>query len=384
VHFAHGQLAGANHFQGYIFNIVSPIFSSTPESLKIYGSPTDKTKTICAGEFLRQPQLADFLEQLGREGEELFYRGDVARLITETCAVGGGLLNTDDLESYRVIKRQPLELNYQQARILTNPPPSSGGILIAFALKLLEDSGISRDGFGSPAYMDFLALTMDLTNKGRLDARLDEAIHPHSEQLLHPDYLRVYKEQILGRAQSTRGTTHISVMDSIGNTASLSTSNGEGCGHILPGTGIMMNNMLGEEDLNPNGFHLWPPAQRMTSMMAPTLVHSANDTVITLGSGGSNRLRTAILQVLLNLLEFGMSLEEAVNSPRLHFEAGIINAEADFGDNQIDVLLEHYPQCKIWPERNLFFGGTHAVMQQNGIFSGVGDPRRGGVAKIVS
>jgi gamma-glutamyltranspeptidase/glutathione hydrolase len=123
-----------------------------------------------------------------------------------------------------------------------------------------------------------------------------------------------------------RGTTHISVIDAAGNAASLTLSNGEGCGHVLPVTGIMLNNMLGEEDLNPEGFHRWGEDLRLSSMMAPTLAEHAGR-LIALGSGGSNRLRTAILQVLCNLIDLGLSPEASVAAPRIHLERGKISIE---------------------------------------------------------
>ena len=112
----------------------------------------------------------------------------------------------------------------------------------------------------------------------------------------------------------------MSVMDNRGNVAGLTASNGEGCGHMIPDTGVMLNNMLGEEDLNPDGFYRWPANRRMTSMMAPTLVISPQGRKISLGSGGSNRLRTAILQEQVNNIDFDRTFDEAVNNPRIHFE----------------------------------------------------------------
>ena len=199
--------------------------------------------------------------------------------------------------------RTPLELAYGGARLFTNPPPSSGGILIAFALELLKEADLDAAGFGSAAHLERLARSMALTNKARIESRLHEADAP--ESLLDPVFLDTYRRQILGRPAARHGTTHISVIDAAGNLASLTVSNGEGSGYLIPGTGIMLNNLLGEDDINPHGFHRWPVDQRMCSMMAPTVLVEADGTTVALGSGGSNRIRTAVLQVLLNLLEFG-------------------------------------------------------------------------------
>jgi gamma-glutamyltranspeptidase/glutathione hydrolase len=371
-----------NALQAYIFNVVKAIYSATPEARCIFGDAEHEGTLLGEGSRLLQPEQADTIEALAREGEALFYEGEIAQQIVKTCSQGGGHLGASDLRDYRVIKRKPLALQYRGATIFTNPPPSSGGILIAFALKLLENLDLSGYRFGSAAHLELLAGAMALTNKARLDAHLEEAVHPNEARLLDPTYIAMYREQILGRAQSLRGTTQISVMDSQGNTASMTISNGEGCGYIVPGTGVMLNNMLGEEDLNPHGFHCWQVNQRLTSMMSPSVILLPDGRRIGLGSGGSNRIRTAILQVLLNLIDFGMPLDSAVGCPRIHFEDGVLNVEGGFDPEEVRKLVEHYADHSVWEARNLFFGGTHAVMQEGANLAGVGDPRRGGVAVI--
>jgi len=371
-----------NAFQAYIFEIVHPILMATPASRAIYCSQNSE-RLLTEGELHQQTQLADCLEALSFEGESLFYQGEIAQLIMQASEHNGGHLSFNDLSGYQIKKLAPLNLHYRDTTILTNPPPSSGGILIAFALKLLEEINLKHVDFGSVQHLDALAHVMALTNKVRLDEHFSDTIQQAGRHLLDPDFLSLYKQQIYKRAQVTRGTTHISVVDRQGNMASLTTSNGEGCGHILNGTGIMLNNMLGEEDLNPRGFHQWTCNQRMTSMMAPTLAFSSHGQRIALGSGGSNRLRTAILQVLVNLTDFGMSLDQAVNSPRIHFENDLLSIEKGFDHSQIELLCRHYKNNARWKERNLFFGGTHSVMEHQGRFSGIGDPRRGGTAIII-
>jgi gamma-glutamyltranspeptidase/glutathione hydrolase len=187
-----------------------------------------------------------------------------------------------------------------------------------------------------------------------------------------------YRASIAGHPVNNRGTTHISTIDSLGNSASLTLSNGEGSGQLLPGTGVMLNNMLGEEDLNPAGFNRWPCDVRVSSMMAPTLAEDEHQ-LIAIGSGGSNRLRTAILQTLSNLIDFGMSPEQAVNAPRMHFERGQLDIEPGFEQASIQDLLADFPDHRIWSSHNLFFGGTHTVCWDGRHFTGAGDPRRGGV-----
>ena len=183
--------------------------------------------------------------------------------------------------------------------------------------------------------------------------------------------------------KSYNGTTQISVMDSQGNLASLTISNGSGSGVMVPETGIMLNNMLGEEDLNPKGFYKWKEDTRISSMMAPSILGRSDGIKVALGSGGSNRIRTAILQVLLNLVDKRMNLREAIQAPRIHFENDFLNIEMGLPEDDIEHLSRSYPDNKIWERGNLFFGGVNAVSGNGGSFSGFGDPRRGGVSIIL-
>lgn len=376
-----------NYLQSYVFDVISAIYATSPAAWDIYGSRQESDRLVREGELLRQPQLADTLEILALEGDRLFYEGEMGGYLAADCAAHGGHLDREDLLAYRVAKRHPLELDYHGGRLLTNSPPSCGGILIAFALKLLETLDISMPEFGTAAYLDLLAQIMGQTNKARVESRIqDMAVETQAQTLLHPEYVRRYRQEIFNRPGTLRGTTHISVIDSLGNAASLSTSNGEGTGYMIPGTGIMINNMLGEEDVNPYGFHRWPTNQRITSMMAPTLMFDARHGIVATGSGGSNRIRSAILQVLLNLIDFGMSPQQAVPSPRIHFERDILNVEAGFEPAEINKLQNQYPGARIWDSLNLFFGGAHTVSfnPSNGHLDGIGDPRRGGACVVVS
>lgn len=374
-----------NSFQGYIFEIVHAIFNATPDARHTFASPRAPARLVSEGELLKQPLLADTIEALAREGEPLFYQGEIAEAI---CTQQGGHLRMADFAEYQVIMRRPLALDYGDSRLYTNPPPSSGGILIAFALQLLQQMNADESLFGSAQHLGMLTHAMALTGKARIDAHLDavdngDTTHPDLMPLLDPDYLASYRNEIRQRAAALRGTTHISVMDRDQNIASMTLSNGEGCGHMVPGSGFMLNNMLGEEDLNPGGFHKWPANQRMTSMMSPSLLHSANGASYVLGSGGSNRIRTALLQVILNLVVFKMPLHKAVNAPRLHFENELLNIEGGFDPAVLKTLSATFPQQKVWDGHNLFFGGAHSIASGSHGFQSCGDPRRGGVGFVV-
>ena len=373
-----------NQLQAYLFQVVGPIYMSSAASRDIFAGTANPDAPKAEGETMTNPDFADTLDALAREGEDLFYRGEIASAIAGDCLSGGGLLSIADFEKYRAHQRHPLSVNYRGMRMYTNPPPSSGGILIAFALELLKGMDMRGLSFGTPAYLERLAKVMELTNK----ARIESGIHETTGSLLDPDFLAIYKSEILDKPQVHRGTTHVSIIDAAGNAASLTVSNGEGAGYIAPGTGIMLNNMLGEEDINPAGFHHWPEDTRICSMMAPSLAVEPGGGLIAFGSGGSNRLRTAILQVVVNLLDFAMSVEDAVNAPRVHFEGGLLNIENGFDDEVAARLVADFAETECWNEQNLFFGGVHVARLKRSpgggkVFEGAGDPRRGGAVEIV-
>ncbi len=373
-----------NPLQAYIFKIVHSIHAATPQARKIFCDSDHAYGPRTEGKIFAQPELADTLEILSIEGANLFYRGEIAQAIVRECEEAGGHLSLSDLGRYQLIRREPLTLHYRGSRILTNPPPSTGGILIAFALELLKEFDSKSWKYGSASYLQLLTRVMALTNQARADLLNDNKLSSiEFSRLLEPNCLKKYRSQLTSLAPAQRGTTHISVMDAQSNIASMTVSNGEGCGSIVPGTGIMLNNMLGEEDLSPEGFQNWPEGQRMSSMMSPCIVHHSNGTLIATGSGGSNRIRTALLQVLINLIDFRMDIESAVHSSRLHLEGQKLSVEGGFKPGEVERLIRHYPEHEIWNERNLFFGGAHTVEQGPKGFNGVGDPRRGGVSCVV-
>jgi gamma-glutamyltranspeptidase/glutathione hydrolase len=356
-----------NALQAYIFSIVAPIYRATPAAAALYGSGALRGE----GSVFQQPELAETLAWIAAEGDRPMYQGELAQRLTRLCKEQGGHLALDDLKQYRLIQRPALQHLYRGHRVATNPAPSSGGTLIGYSLAALDGQDLCTDGFGSARHLKTLAHVMAHTNMARQDGLLTRTGQ-------HSRLMDSYRASIAGHPVNNRGTTHISTIDSLGNSASLTLSNGEGSGQLLPGTGVMLNNMLGEEDLNPAGFNRWPCDVRVSSMMAPTLAEDEHQ-LIAIGSGGSNRLRTAILQTLSNLIDFGMSPEQAVNAPRMHFERGQLDIEPGFEQASIQDLLADFPDHRIWSSHNLFFGGTHTVCWDGRHFTGAGDPRRGGV-----
>jgi gamma-glutamyltranspeptidase/glutathione hydrolase len=339
-----------NHPQALLWDMLAPIAQATPEARARYGLPRE-------GERVNDPELADGIERLASEGGAPFYTGDIAAAVSDWVVERGGTLTREDLAAYTVIARDPINVRYRGREVLTNPPPSAGGILIAYALALLEqDPGPP----GGAALVD----AMEAVQKERTDEFL--------EGLDAPGFLERFMSSRLG------STTHISVMDADGWACSVTTTNGEGSGIVVPGTGIHVNNMLGEQDLSPAGWFTHPPGRRLPSMMAPTIVLENGRPELVVGSAGSNRIRSAILQVIVNAIDHGMDAQPAVDAPRLHFEDNLVYAEPGIADVAGRAMVR-------FRERNLFFGGCQAAERHHGAgaFSGGGDPRRGGAVVTV-
>ena len=373
-------------FQGYCYELLEPILIATAGAREIYAPQGSLLK---AGEQLLVPNLGDTLEHLASLGDfaalRAFYEGEIAQQTVRACQENGGFLQMADFESYEVIVRSPLSIQYRGAQLITNPLPSAGGSLIAFCLELLDRFDLSKLTFGSSAHLQLLSQAMRQTNVARRDA-LDSSLYDAdtADRFLSDDLISKYAkplQQLLSTKLNRWGsTTHVSVMDDEGNAASVTTSNGEGSSYVVPGTQIMMNNMLGEEDLNPHGFNQWPMNQRMSSMMAPTMLLNGSKPQLVLGSGGSNRIRTAILQVISNVLDFGMPLSEAVASSRIHWENGTFHLEPGLDSAVVRADSSIGTERIVrWQQSNMFFGGVHAVgVDENGRLQGAGDPRRSG------
>ncbi|MGC1309823.1 MAG: gamma-glutamyltransferase [Phormidesmis sp.] len=382
-------------FQGYCYELLKPILLNSQESRSIYAPDG---QLLRPGETIQMPEFADTLDYLATDesvgqmqrGLGEFYRGEIAQGIVRDCQERGGYLTMADFDNYAVIERKPLSINYRGVQMLTNPPPSAGGSLIAFCLELLDRFDIGQMAFGSQAHLTLLSQAMRWTNEARR-SHLNNSLFSSNiaEKFLAPNLVEKYAQplhNIMAQGVNRWGsTTHISVMDDEGNAASVTTSNGEGASYVIPGTQIMMNNMLGEEDLNPGGFNQWPLNQRMSSMMAPTMILKDSKPQLVLGSGGSNRIRTAILQVISNILDFKMPLAEAVEASRLHWENGIFHLEPGLTceANPIELRQLGTDRVLTWQQSNMFFGGVHTVgLDAQGNLQGAGDSRRSGAVAI--
>jgi gamma-glutamyltranspeptidase / glutathione hydrolase len=356
--------APVNRQQAYILEILAPIHEHMTGTRELY-APQGR---LGERDVFAFPELAEALERYAAEGPEPFYKGEVARAISDFVVGHGGYIGPGDLASYRAVERKPIDTAFRGTEVLTNPPPSSGGILISYCLGLLER-------FGPRSGPEQLVLAMEAANSRR-DLAFAESLYEEGMEtsFLDPVGLDLAAADLLG------STTHISVLDGDGMCASVTCSNGSGSGVLVPGTGVIVNNMLGEEDLNPLGFHAIAPGRRVPSMMAPTVVRRDGEIALGLGSAGSNRIRSAIVQTVVRAVEQGMGAGDAVRAPRLHFEAGIVQAEPGIDAEALARIEARGVPVLRRPRINLFFGGVQAVARDpsSGELSGGGDPRRGG------
>ena len=358
--------------QAHIINILTPIYMS--ESARpIFESKLEPGTPVGSGEKIRFPDYADLLHSLAAEGVDLFYRGEVAQAV-DGIAGRGGVITYQDMVDYQIELRTPLQIDYRNYTLLTNPPPSSGGFLISVGLGQLENRRVAQNGFGSFEHLNALLNNLKLCN---------ELSEGGPNPGVAPQLINAYRSSIGEYRQSHRGTTHISIIDRHRNAVSVSVSNGEGCGTIIPGTSVMLNNMLGEDDVNPDGLDNWPLNERLSSMMSPTVAVGRDDSLIAAGSGGSNRIPAVIQQVLINLIDFGMSVENAVRAPRVHYHRGVAYAEDLFDAADLDSVLAGFDDAVRFPDRDVFFGGVHAAKVMGDRVEGFGDERRAGVALIV-
>ena len=253
--------------------------------------------------------------------------------------------------------------------------------------------------------VDAFAAT-DRARREGFDRQRDEP--GFGERFLSHEHVERYAR--LAHAQAHGNTTHLSVIDADGLTVALTSSCGSGSGVVVDGTGIIMNNMMGEEDLNPGGFFALPPGERLTSMMAPTIAWgtaagegarpagggrphgrrapggraAGSEQLVAVGSAGSERLRSAIVQVLVNMLDRDMTAQAAIDAPRLHLDRGTVHLEAGIAPAVAAHLEAHGERVHVWPVMDLYFGGAQVACRRREAggtnYDGGGDPRRGGAA----
>lgn len=331
-------------FQAYVHELLTHVILSTPESRNIFAK-TDGKSIKQHNDIIKNPDLADFMEILAIEGDDLAYRGEVAQQIAIDMMNQGGFVTLDDLQQYQSIERQPLSYQNSEGIVYGNPAPSFGSTLV---FKHLDELFHHEPN----AMLDSNSQNKWLASFVAVDKWREKQEKQAAKQRLF-----------------SRGTTHVSVIDKAGNCASMTTSNGEGSGYIVPKTGMMLNNMMGEDDLHPHGFYAETPGTRIASMMAPTIAVSQNGEKIVLGSGGSKRIRSAITQVLWQILHKKKTLIDAIEQPRMHYDGNVLQCEAGY---EKTLNTANY-----WKQQDMYFGGVHAVSNQQ---PPMGDYRREGFA----
>jgi len=357
-----------NKHQSDIIKLVDPIltFDNTGKKLFIKNG-----SLISNGEIFKNNAFAELLDVIIKNGSDYFYKGEGLNTILNNCS-NGSYINKNDFNTYEVYKRKPISLNYLGSEIFTNPAPSFGGSLIIFLLKLFKDSGHDLSIFNLIKGMNLSSLARNEVCKDPDD---EFQINKIFNSNYYNKYLKLFQDNRINLTDSIDGfgsTTHVSVLDKDGNAASVTTTNGEGCGYVIPEFGVMMNNMLGEQDLNPFGFHNWNKPRRLPTMISPLIICENNKPKYIMGSGGSNRIRSANIQVIFNLLYKNYSLEKSIDEPRIHLEGSTLFFEP--GVNLPDESCLKGIKLNSFNDKNVFFGGVNAVSEDEAI----GDKRRGG------
>ena len=367
-----------NHHQTYILDILKPIMCYSENGKRIY---CPNNQLIQSNELFKMEEFADFLETLSIEGEDFFYKGEIAELIVD-FQNNDGYLTREDFEKYNVFERKPIITHFNDYHVLSNPPPSVSGFLVDFILQLLQSRNINYTNHISIQEMVY---ALEITELARVE---HFQYFPKQIEINNNNIFEKYKNMFLSKNKNhsinknssnrNGSTTHISVIDTFGNAASVTTTNGEGCGYVLPQAGFMLNNMLGEEDLSPKGFHKHNPGERLPSMVAPTIVLKDGNPVLVTGTAGSNRIRSVIVQIIINTLCNNINISQATETPRVHLEGDILHVEPGIPDNILDELSNSFKVYQ-WKEKNVYFGGANSVLNSEGM----GDPRRGGHTIII-
>lgn len=350
----------------YFALVAHTIFAWDPQTRGLY---TDDATGWGAGHLIQDDNLADALEQIGQEGAQSLYTGDLAARIVADLTERGGLLTARDLAEYRPVVRSPLRTRLRGWDLACNPPPAIGGAVLTAMLRLLgEVTGTVAPAEAAQVMRDVLDLRLD-----RMD--IAEDLEAAGHELLET----IAAMGAVGLPRSS-STAHVSAVDSDGTACAITASSGYGSGMYLGGTGLLGNNALGEPELNRRGLHALRPGTRLASNMAPTTLRHGDGSVLAIGTPGADRITTALLQVLVHYCLHGESLQHAVDAPRLHVrhleDGGVrIDHEEDAGlaaalAGQSLPLHAHEPHA-------MFFGGVGAAVRTpDGELTAAADPRR--------
>lgn len=338
-----------------VFELLWPIEQRAHPSARLVGSDGSHLRE---GDLCTSPLLAPTLEQFAAEGPEMFRTGDAARALV--AAVGDeGRLTLEDLARYRPIIREPLAMDFRGSRVWLPGPPSQGGPMILHSLRAFVQGDLG-DPFGADSV-----------------DRIARALHEAEVERRKRKPDAVFEESFVGSYLGAGYTTHMSAVDCDGNAAALTSSLGESSGICVPETGVRPNNFLGEADVNPPGIRR-PPGTRLMTMCSPALV-TRGEQIFALGSGGSSRIRSAVLHGILYLVGHGLPLDAVARAPRSHVEDGILKTEI-FGRSPeaVAAIRSRTPSPVLFEHYGMYFGGLHVAGFGRDGPTGAGDPRRSG------
>ncbi len=344
------------------------IFGWHPQSNAVIHHEDKKPKS--KGEIINIPDLAESLAIIARDGVDAFYQGEIAQKIVQEIQRNQGILNALDLASYQAIIRESIDLQLQEWHIFTNPAPAIGGACLAALLLLLDNqTWVSKD----------ICTNLIKIQDAVLNYRANN-LQENNELMLKSKIKTLLNLATQGNLKSP-STIHTSAVDINGIACSISASAGYGSGVMIEGTGLWLNNSLGEIELHPNTETSLMSGTRLISNMAPTIAKKEDGDLLAIGSPGASRITTAISQVLYYFIQQGMPLEEAISHPRLHVEkfhnCSIVSYEED-----LSVHLENHYQTRLFPALSMYFGGVQAAYYhpQEGLLAVADLRREGGIA----
>ncbi len=349
----------------YLAVVADSLFAADPEA---YGLLTDSHGTLLTGgDEAHNPAIADVLDDLAQVGPSLFSSGAVGQGLVAEMAAGGGLITAADLAAYSPVVRPAHLLSVGPWTIATNPPPSVGGPMLAVMLAELArlENWTWLDAIEiQRAVLTYRSSVHDLSHDLDADGR---------------DLLAAVGAHGLGALRGSSSTAHISAVDDEGTACAITMSSGYGAGLCIPGTGILLNNCLGEAELNRHGLHAVPPGTRLASNMSPTTGRTADGRSLAIGSPGADRITTALMLVLGQGALHGADLQVAIDRPRLHLRVSDVGITAEYekdADLAAAVLSSGLPGHE-YPEPHMYFGGVGACQLDGaGRLQAAGDARR--------
>lgn len=308
--------------------------NATAESRRVWLKPDGSTYE--AGQTFRHPDYARTLQRLAEHGPEDFYTGSLAREIVADLEKNNSWITAADLAEYKTREAPPTVVSYRGYQIVTNQAPH-GGPTLAQAMKILEADDLRALGHNSPRYILRVALAMKAAFADRNRLLGDPGFEPDRVHwMLTPERIAEWRKLIesgkpidVGRGpRESKDTTHVTVTDRWGNWVSLTHSLGSSSGVITPGLGFMFNNSMVNFDPAPGGPNAIAPRKGRTTGMTPTIIYRGGQPVLALGAPGATRIITSVMQVILNVIDFGMSVSDAVLAPRFHCQGDSIRCQA--------------------------------------------------------